>query len=66
MNKFKIIVLSILGGIDVTINIFTPILLAALWVAIGGLDNWTGYFVYSICLLATLFRGIKVGWLKNE
>lgn len=66
MNKFKIIVLSILGGIDVTINIFTPILLAALWVTVGGLDNWTGYFFYGIGLLATLFRAIKVGWLRND
>jgi hypothetical protein len=65
VNKFKTIVLSILGGIDVTISIFTPVILAALYVTIFGLIDWKGYFFYGIGLLATLFRAIKVGWLKQ-
>ena len=65
MNKFKKIILSILGGIDVTFNIFTPILLAALWVSLGVMNNWTDTFIYTIGLIATLFRAIRVGWLKN-
>lgn len=66
MNKFKTISLSILGGIDVTFHIFTPILLAALWVSLGSNNNWTDTFIYGIGLLATLFRGIRVGWFKND
>ena len=65
MNIFKKIVLSILGGVDVTFYIFTPILLAAVWVAVGGLNDWTEYFFYGIGLLATMFRAIKIGFLKH-
>jgi hypothetical protein len=65
MNKFKTVVLSILGGIDVTFNLFTPILLAALWVTVSRLENWTEYFIYGVGLLATLFRAIKICWLKK-
>jgi len=65
MNKFNTIILSILGGIDVTLKMFTPIILAALWVIVIGLNNWTAYFFYGIGLLATLFRAIKIGWLRG-
>ena len=65
MNKFNIIILSILGGIDVTLKIFTPIILAALWVIVTGLDNWTAYFFYGVGLLSTIFRAIKIGgWIN--
>jgi len=66
MNKFNTIILSILGGIDVTLKMFTPIILAALWVIVIGLNNWTTYFFYAMGLLATLFRAIKLGgWLRR-
>lgn len=66
MNKFKKIILSILGGIDVTFYMFTPILIAVLWVRLSTLENWTEYFIYGIGLLATIFRAIKIGFLKND
>lgn len=66
MNKFKKIMLSILGGIDVTFYMFTPILIAALWVRFSTLENWTEYFIYGIGLLATIFRAIKIGFLKDD
>jgi len=66
MNKFKTISLSILGGIDTTFHIFTPILLAALWVSLGSVNNWTETFIYGIGLLSTLYRAIKVGFLKHD
>jgi hypothetical protein len=64
MKKITRILLAILGGIDVTISIFMPIIIAALWVSVAGLDNWSAYFFYALGLLSTLFRAIKVGWLK--
>jgi len=64
MYKIFKILLAILGGIDVTLYIFTPIILAALWVTVAGLNDWTAYFFYGIGLLATLFRAIKIGFLK--
>jgi len=66
MNRFKKIFLSILGGVDVTFTIFSPILLAALWVTVSSLENWTEYFFYTIGLLATMFRAIKIGFLQHD
>lgn len=56
--------LAVLGGIGVTFEIFTPIILVALWVSVTGLDNFFSYFLYFIGLLASLFNAIKVGWMK--
>jgi hypothetical protein len=65
MNKFYKILIATLGGIETTFYLFTPILLAGLWVKVSGLNNWTSYFFYSIGLLSTLFRSIKIsGVLK--
>lgn len=65
MNKFSTIILSILGGIEVTFTIFSPIILVALWVTVSRLENWTEYFIYGIGLLTTIFRAIKIGWLRR-
>lgn len=66
MGKLRTIFLAILGGIDVTIGMFTPIILASLWVTVTGLKDWTSYFFYTMGLLATSFRAYKIGWLKND
>jgi len=67
MGKFKTIILAILGGIDTVIYMFTPIILAAIWITIAGLDSWMSYFFYSLGLLATMFRAIKIsGFMKNN
>jgi len=63
MNKLTKIIIAILAGVDVTINIFTPILLSTIWINLFGF-NTGSYFIFVIGLLATLFRAIKVGWLK--
>lgn len=63
MNKLIKTTIAILAGVDVTITIFTPIILAAIWVSIAGLSS-SSYFVYGAGLLATLFRAIKTGWMK--
>ena len=63
MNKITKIILAILAGVDVTITIFTPMILAAIWISIAGF-NLGSYFVYGLGLLATIFRAIKVGWMK--
>lgn len=65
MNKFKTIILAVLGGIDTVIYMFTPMILAALWINLAGLDNWMTYFFYGLGLFATLFRAIKIGFMKN-
>ena len=64
MKRLKKISLAILGGIDVTFYIFTPIIIASLWVSISKSNDWTTAFIYAIGLLSTLFRAIKIGWMK--
>jgi len=64
MNKFNTIMLAILGGISVTIEMFTPIILSVLWMRVAGLGIWTSYLFFGLGLLATLFRAIKIGFLK--
>lgn len=66
MNKFKLVLFSILGGIEVIFYIATPIIVSVLWVSISGWETWHSYFLYAIGLLATIFRGIKIGWLKDK
>lgn len=65
MNKFSKVILAIVGGIEVTFNMFLPIIVASLWVKVSLLDDWTVYFFYIIGLFATIWRAIKLGgWLK--
>lgn len=65
MNKFILVLLSILGGIEVVFYIFTPIIIAIFWVSIMGLYNWVSYFFFGMCLLAAIFRSIKIGGWMN-
>ncbi len=65
MNKFLLVLLAIFGGIEVVFYIFTPIVISIFWVYLIGLETWTSYFFFVICLLATLFRAIKIGFLKK-
>jgi len=65
MNKKVLILLSILGGIDVSFYLATPIILVGIWASISGFNHWTDYLLFIIGLLSTIFRAIKVGFLKN-
>jgi hypothetical protein len=64
MNKIKKIILSILGGCDVGMYIFTPILLATIWINLSGVGKFNSMIFFMVALLATLFRAIKIGWMK--
>jgi len=66
MNKFTIVFLSILGGMDILVRIMTPIILIWVWLAIFGLNgHWTSYVFILLGIGATCFRAIKIGFLKN-
>ncbi|HDK42722.1 MAG TPA: hypothetical protein ENG87_05040 [Candidatus Pacearchaeota archaeon] len=65
MNKFTLILLAILGGVEVLFYIITPIVLVIIWTSITGFNYWTSYFFFGLGLLATIFRGIKIGWMKD-
>lgn len=64
MNKTLKIFLSIIGGVNVTFHIFTPIMIASLFGASEILNDFQMYFIFAIGFLSTLFRAIKVGWMK--
>lgn len=66
MNKFTKILLSLLGGVEVTFYIFTPIIIAAIWVTISNSILWQQYLFYGVGFLATIFRAIKVGFFKDD
>jgi len=66
MGKIKTITLAILGGTDTVIYMFTPIILAAIWITIAGLNDWTSYFFYGLGLIATMFRGIKSSGILQD
>jgi hypothetical protein len=65
MNKFWTVILAILGGVNVVVSMFTPIILAAIWIEVAGLETWKSYFFFTLGLLSTLFRAIQVGFLKG-
>lgn len=64
MNKLLKIIIATLAGIETTFYLVTPIMIASLWVIVNGLNDWTTYLFYGIGLVATLFRAIKIGWMK--
>lgn len=66
MNKFVLVFLSILGGCEVVFYIFTPMILSVLWISIVELSSWTFYFLFMLGFMATIFRAIKIGFLKNK
>ena len=63
MNKALKIFLAIIGAVEAVVYIATPIAIAVMWKILFGLGIGTT-FVTIICLIASLFRGIKIGWLK--
>jgi hypothetical protein len=64
MNKFKKILVGILGGIDVVVTIITPIILSLFWVKLFGISFAT-YVLIIACGLAALFRAIKIDWIRR-
>lgn len=65
MNKLLKILLAILGGVEVVFYMVTPILIAVIWVTLFSFESLGNYVVYITGLLASVFRGIKIGWLKK-
>lgn len=66
MNKSLLVLLAIFGGIEVVFYIITPMLLGIVWLSISDLNYWANYILFGAGLCATLFRAIKVGFLKNQ
>ena len=66
MNKFTLVFLSILGGMDVLMRIMTPIVLVWVFLELFGIrGDWTTYVLIVLGIGSTMFRAIKIGWMKN-
>lgn len=67
MNKFVKVLLAILAAVERTFFIASPILVCILWVSLIGREDWSSPLFYLVGSLASIFRAIKVGWIrKNE
>jgi hypothetical protein len=64
MNKLSKVLLGILGAVEVVFSIFTPIAVAILWIKMTNYQGLGSYFIYLLGLFSSIFRAIKVGWLK--
>jgi hypothetical protein len=61
MNKLNKIALALLGALETIFYLVSPILLVSLWTDFNSNLNWLFWLIgYS----ASVFRAIKVGWLK--
>ena len=64
MNRFSKIALAILGGMDATFYMFSPIILAAIWAYLA-VGTFSIYLMYTIAFATSIFRAIKIGFIKN-
>jgi len=65
MNKKLKIVISIFAGFETVFSLLSPLLIILMWSVLFGLNNhWGNWIIYTIGLSASLFRAIRIGWLK--
>ena len=62
MNKKLKILIAILGGIEAVFYIGIPILISITWVTLSDVQTWSSYILIIAGILASVFRGIKVGF----
>lgn len=65
MNKILKVLLAVVGGIDVVVSMFMPIIVATLWINLFGLVDWRSYLIFILGLFSTLFRSIKIGFMRE-
>ena len=65
-NNFLKIILAVFGACDAVMYIATPIFVGLAVLNLGVLtDLWQIGLLQGIAITSTLFRGIKVGFLKE-
>lgn len=65
MNKLQKISLAILGGIETVFYMITPILISLIWINVFDTSKAGTLILYSVALIASVFRAIKIGWLRE-
>ena len=64
MNKINTIILSILGGVNVALDIAMPLIVMGLLVNTFAFGSWQTVTFMIVGALASIFRSIKIGWMK--
>ena len=65
MNKIIEKILIVFGACSVIMDIMTPIAIALFWGYFFNLSNIASIIILVVGGLATLFRGIKIGWINK-
>lgn len=64
MNKIKKILLATIGGVEAVFNMALPILVAFLWIKSVNWQGWSAIALLVVGFIASIFRAIKIGWMK--
>ena len=64
MNKFMKALIASLGGINVVFNIFVPIAVSLLVIKSWNLTGFGSFIIIFIAILSSIYRAIKIGWMK--
>ena len=63
-QNFIVIILAVFGACSALFEMITPLLLVFFWIKLFGFTGYGSYLMYFAGFLATVFRAIKIGWLK--
>lgn len=62
MNKFFKFLLAVLAGLEVVFYLLSPMVVVILW---NDYSNYPSVLLYVVGIGATIYRGIKIGFLKE-
>jgi hypothetical protein len=65
ISKTKKVLIAIFGGVDTVVYIMTPIILSLLFIRIMNVSTLGANIFQIVGLLATLFRGYKIGFIPK-
>lgn len=66
MNKIIKIIFASFGACEVVMDVITPIAIAYFWGSYFGFELFSSKIIMIIGGMAGLFKGFKIGWVKNE
>ena len=64
MNRFMKALIATLGGINVVFSIFVPIAVSLLVIKSWDLSGFGSFLIMLIAILSSIYRAIKIGWMK--
>jgi len=65
LNKFLRGLIAVLGGINAVYGLFIPLAVALVIIAYFGFRHLWSFMLISAAILTTLYRAIKIGFIKD-